>query len=48
MLSLREDIFKDYDENHFIKFLEKDCIVKKIHKINESDRKVFEYIKKNN
>ena len=43
MLSLKGDIFKDYNEENFKKFILKEAKIISETKISESGRKIFEY-----
>ena len=46
MMSLKGDIFPDYNEKNFEKILSSIKNIKKITKITNSDRKIYEFIDK--
>ncbi len=43
MLGLRDDIFDDYNEENFVRYLRAERKIVKIHYIKGSDRKIFEF-----
>ena len=43
MLGLRDDIFDDYNEENFVRYLRAERQIVKIHYIKGSDRKIFEF-----
>ena len=45
MLALKGDIFPDYTEENFVKFLSSKALILNVNKIGDSGRKVYEYRK---
>jgi len=45
MLALKGDIFLDYTEENFVKFLSSKALILNINKIGDSGRKIYEYRK---